>query len=101
MSHRTIARTVCAAAVGLGAVIPAVGAFAAPAAAAGAPATAAAFAPMAAVAPPVAALAGDCCQASIQGLPGRFAIGGQPNQFSVVFQNTSQQSFGSFVVVLS
>jgi hypothetical protein len=100
MSHRTIARTVCAAAVGLGAVIPAVGTFAIPALAAGTPGSATALAP-AAVAPPVAALAADCCQASIQGLPSRFAIGGQPDQFSVSFHNTSQQSFSSFTVVLS
>jgi len=66
------------------------------------PAAAAFAVPAAGAGTPVAALAAaDCCQASIQGLPSRFTIGGQPSQFGVAFHNSSQDSIGSFMVLLS
>jgi hypothetical protein len=89
-----IARVASTAAIGLGVVIP-VAAVASPAVAA----------PLAGVTSPDAvqalALAPDCCQASIQGLPSRFVVGAGPRQFSVVFHNTSQQSFVSLQVTLT
>lgn len=116
MSRRAIARAVSATVVGLGAVIPAI-VLAAPAATAApslvaqrlaAPSLAAplltarqmAAPPIAA--PPIAApllAAGDCCHASIGGLPGKFVIGADPSQFTVSFTNSSQQQIVSLTTV--
>src|SRR6187551_1295677 len=111
MSRRAIARAVSATVVGLGAVIPAI-VLAAPAATAApslvaqrlaAPSLAAPLLTARQMAaPPIAApllAAGDCCHASIGGLPGKFVIGADPSQFTVSFTNSSQQQIVSLTTV--
>lgn len=101
MSRRAIARAVSATVVGLGAVIPAI-VLAAPAATAAPSLASPGLAARPLAAPPVAApllAAGDCCRASIGGLPGKFVVGADPSQFTVSFTNTSQQQINSLTVV--
>ncbi len=101
MLRRAIARAVSATVVGLGAAIPAI-ALAAPAASAApslaAPQLAASQLATVQFAMPLFA-AGDCCQASIGGLPGKFVAGAGADQFNVTFTNTSQQQISSLSVV--
>ena len=101
MSRRAIAHVVSATVIGLGAVIPAI-AVAAPAASASpslaAPRPAAPQLATVQLAMPLLA-AGDCCQASISGLPGKFTAGAGASQFDVSFTNTSQQQISSLSVV--
>ena len=101
MSRRAIARAVSATVVGLGAVVPAI-VLAAPAATAAPSLAAPQLAVRQLAAPAVAApllAAGDCCQASIGGLPGKFVIGADPSQFTVSFTNSSQQQIDSLTTV--
>ena len=96
MSRRAIARAVSATVIGLGALIPAV-VLAAPAATA----SPSLMVPRLATSEIAASLlaAGDCCHASVGGLPGKFVAGADPSQFTVSFTNSSQQPISSLSVV--
>jgi hypothetical protein len=95
MSGRAIARAVSATVIGLGAMIPAVVA-AAPAATAAPSLVAPRLAASELAAPLLAA--GDCCQASVGGLPGKFVTGAGPSQFTVSFTNSSEDEINSLSV---
>src|SRR5262249_18265445 len=90
MSRRAIARTVTATVIGLGALLPAVGAAAAPAAAAPSPALAASLLAV-----------NDSCPASLSGLPSRFSIGGAPDHFQLTFRNSGDQAIGTMQVTFA